>query len=435
MRMTLFLFKCYRQSLTQRLLLLTGLLLSLGLLVSTSLLSQAAEPLLAELGPRPFYLVDSLPDSELKQQLRQCKGPFVASDFSIGHRGAPMMFPEHTAASYRAAAAMGAGIIECDVTFTRDQQLVCRHAQCDLHQTTDILLRPELAARCRQPFTPADPQSGRLAKAECCTSDIDLTEFLTLCGKMDGVNSQARTVEEYIQGTPDWRTELYSAQCPAVLSHQQSITLLQQLERKMTPELKGAEVPMPFNGRYTQQHYAQQLVDEYKAAAVAPSQVYLQSFDYQDILYWLAAEPEFGKQAVWLDGRYESEGFDPLQPASWQPTMAALKAAGLNIIAPPLWVLVTTEQGKIVPSPYAKAARAAGLDIISWTLERSGRLSEGGGWYYQSITELTANEGVALQLLDVLAREIGVIGVFSDWPATTTFYANCLSTILYEKHE
>jgi glycerophosphoryl diester phosphodiesterase len=28
-------------------------------------------------------------------------------------------------------------------------------------------------------------------------------------------------------------------------------------------------------------------------------------------------------------------------------------------------------------------------------------------------------------VLDVLAKQVGVIGVFSDWPATTTFYANC----------
>ena len=31
-----------------------------------------------------------------------------------------------------------------------------------------------------------------------------------------------------------------------------------------------------------------------------------------------------------------------------------------------------------------------------------------------------------LQLLHVLAQQVGVKGVFSDWPATTTFYANCL---------
>jgi glycerophosphoryl diester phosphodiesterase len=28
--------------------------------------------------------------------------------------------------------------------------------------------------------------------------------------------------------------------------------------------------------------------------------------------------------------------------------------------------------------------------------------------------------------LDVLARKVGVIGIFSDWPATVTFYANCM---------
>jgi glycerophosphoryl diester phosphodiesterase len=28
-------------------------------------------------------------------------------------------------------------------------------------------------------------------------------------------------------------------------------------------------------------------------------------------------------------------------------------------------------------------------------------------------------------VLDVLARQVGVRGVFSDWPGTVTFYANC----------
>jgi glycerophosphoryl diester phosphodiesterase len=50
-------------------------------------------------------------------------------DWSIGHRGASLHFPEHTKEGYTAAADMGAGIIECDVTFTKDQELVCRHTQ------------------------------------------------------------------------------------------------------------------------------------------------------------------------------------------------------------------------------------------------------------------------------------------------------------------
>ena len=110
-----------------------------------------------QIGPRPFYLVDKMKDGPLKQQLSQCTGPFRKTDFSIGHRGAALEFPEHTKEFYVAAARMGAGIIECDVTFTKDRELVCRHSQCDLHTTTNILTVPELAAKCSQAFSPADP--------------------------------------------------------------------------------------------------------------------------------------------------------------------------------------------------------------------------------------------------------------------------------------
>ena len=30
-----------------------------------------------------------------------------------------------------------------------------------------------------------------------------------------------------------------------------------------------------------------------------------------------------------------------------------------------------------------------------------------------------------LTVLDVLAKQVGIRGMFSDWPATTTFYASC----------
>jgi len=34
-----------------------------------------------------------------------------------------MQFPEHSNVAYRAGARMGAGIVECDVTFTADGEL------------------------------------------------------------------------------------------------------------------------------------------------------------------------------------------------------------------------------------------------------------------------------------------------------------------------
>lgn len=380
----------------------------------------------AQPGPRPFYLVAQLPDGELKQRLQACaQQPFYRTDFSISHRGAPLAFAEHSKASYQAAITMGAGMLECDATFTSDRQLVCRHAQCDLHQTTDILLRPELAQKCQQPFRAANNDSGESASALCCTSDITLAEFKQLCAKMDGVDTTAQNVAQYVAGTPTWRTDLYS-QCAKPMSHQDAIALFKQHGVKMIPELKQPEVAMPFQGSYSQHAYAQQLVDEYKNAGVAPEQVFLQSFNWQDISYWLQHEPEFGRQAVWLDGRYEQAGFDPQQSDSWQPSMAELKAAGLNIIAPPLWVLVSEEQGKIVPSAYALAAKGAGLQIIAWSLERSAPLNTKTDWYYQSLPTVANTDAAVLQMLHVLAQEVGVMGVFSDWPGTTTYYANCL---------
>ncbi|MCG7936915.1 MAG: glycerophosphodiester phosphodiesterase [Candidatus Thiodiazotropha taylori] len=378
-----------------------------------------------QLGPRPFYLVDDMDEGELKQELQACskKKKFKKSDFSIGHRGAAMQFPEHTVESYVAAAQMGAGILECDVTFTKDRELVCRHSQCDLHTTTNILATP-LAAKCSQPFVPAeiDPTTGEViapASARCCTSDITLEEFKTLQGKMDAADRAATSVEAYLDATPDWRTDLYTGNA-TLMTHAESIELFKQLGAKMTPELKSPSVDMPFEGDYTQQDYAQQMIDEYKAAGVKPKHVFAQSFNLDDVLYWINHEPRFGRQAVYLDGSN-----NPDEAKQTIDRMSDLAEQGVNTLAPAMWALVTTENGEIVPSEYAIAARAHGIDLITWTLERSGLLASGGGWYYQSISEVTDNDGDMLVVLDVLAQDVGIKGIFSDWPATVTFYANC----------
>lgn len=376
-----------------------------------------------QLGPRPFFLINDMDQGELKEKLQSCnKGPFKRSSFSIGHRGAALQFPEHTKESYLAAARMGAGIIECDVTFTKDRELVCRHSQCDLHTTTNILATP-LASKCSVPpdYSSATP----FAHVRCCTSDITLAEFKTLKGKMDAANPSATTLQEYMNATPSFRTDLYSTP-GTLMTHAESIELFKKLGVKMTPELKSPSVTMPYEGDYTQQQYAQQMIDEYKQAGVAPRNVFAQSFNVNDILYWINNEPAFGKQAVYLDGRYDDPTFDHTNPASWSPGMEELAASGVRIIAPPMWMLLQLDGEKIVPSTYAIAARAADLDIITWTFERSGLLKNGGGWYYQTTTPLINNDGDMYNVLDVLAQDVGIIGMFSDWPASVTYYANCM---------
>lgn len=390
-----------------------------------------------QLGPRPYYLVEDMDDSWLKKKLQKCSdGPFHKTDFSIGHRGAALQFPEHTRESYAAAARMGAGILECDVMFTQDRELVCRHSQCDLHTTTDVVAREDLREKCTTP--PEFSDTGELLNAadiRCCTSDFTLAEFKTLCGKMDASNRDATTVEEYLGGTANYRTDLY-ATCGTVLSHAESIALFKDLGVKMTPELKAPAVEMPYEG-YTQEDYAQQMIDEYKAARVHPKKVFAQSFNLDDVLYWIDNEPWFGRQAIYLDGRYRDDAFDHTDPTTWSPNMEELVAEGVNIIAPPMWMLLALNpHEKIVPSIYAVRAKTAGLDIITWTLERSGLLVNGGGWYYRTLngdfpppptpTGVINNDGDAYDVLDVLAQDVGIIGIFSDWPATVTYYANCM---------
>jgi len=380
-----------------------------------------------QVGPRPYFLVNDMEDGALKRKLQSCfEMPLQPTEFSIGHRGAALQFPEHTRESYEAAARMGAGIIECDVTFTKDKELVCRHAQNDLATTTNILATP-LASACIKPFTPASfAADGTLLKeaaAECRTSEITLKEFKTLQGKMDAFNPRARTVKEFLGGTPNFRTDLYAGPTSGhLMSHKESIELFKKLGVKMIPELKEPSVQMPFDG-FTQQAFAQKLIDEYKAAGVAPANVFLQSFDRNDILYWIKEEPAFGRQAAYLDN---AQNPSQLPSAS---ALAEYKAMGINIVAPPIFALLDVDlnKAKIVPSQYAKNVKAAKLEIIAWTLERSGILADGdNGFYYQTVDPIIRREGDVMTVLDVLAKDVGIRGIFSDWAAPVTFYGNCM---------
>ena len=386
-----------------------------------------------QLGVRPYYLINKMADSPLKTELESCKVDyFKKSDFSIGHRGASLMFPEHTKESYMSAIKMGAGIVECDVTFTKDKELVCRHSQCDLHTTTNILAT-SLANKCS--VTPDFTSDKPFENVKCCTSDITLAEFKTLKGKMDAGNKNASTVEEYMDATANFRTDLYS-DTGTLMTHKESIELFKEMNVKMTPELKSPSVEMPFDG-FSQEDYASKMISEYEEAGVDAKNVFAQSFNYSDILYWVTNHSAFGAQAVYLDGRAYGERPDDVEnfadfnandSTTWGTrTMDKIKADGVNFVAPPMWVLVTLdENNKIVPSLYSKKAKESGLDIITWTLERSGLISTNqGGWYYQSISNAITKEGDAMVLLDVLAQDVGIKGIFSDWPATVTFYANC----------
>ena len=304
---------------------------------------------------------------------------------------------------------------------------MCRHSNCDLHYTTDILSRPKLAAKCSEPFTPYDPDTGEEASALCCTSDITLKEFKSLCAEMEATTYDAVNVSEYmgrIGSTPDWRTEMYAYSCAETMSLNDYIEQIDGMGLDFTAEAKTPEIDMPFEGSYTQHDFIQQIVDTFNSHGIDPARVWLQSFLPADIFYWIKNESAYGAQAVYLDERADltDDGYEEAVAS-----LPGLAERGVQIVAPSTWMLLTVDNstGEIIPSTYATTATAAGLDIITWSLERSGPLEEGGGYYYSSVMEVINNDGDEYTVIDALTQKVGVAKMFSDWAATVTYYANC----------
>jgi len=412
-----------------------GIRLGLWLSLCLAVIGQSAchdEPNRAQvqLGPRPAYLVNQLPPGPLKTRLQRCaNNQAKPSRLSIAHRGAPLQFPEHTAQSYRAAAIMGAARIECDITTTADGALVCRHSQCDLHETTNILQTP-LAASCRIPFQGANPEQQRKAGAQCCVSDISLAQFKSLCGRMASTNKSATTVDEYLNSAPAWRTTLYQ-QCGQLLSHNDSIALIDSLGADFIPELKPNLLPAPANGPSRQQ-----LAQAVRDANIDPKRVWLQSFLWEDVGYWLSTAPKFAPQTTWLARNLKmTKDSDVVQVATAEmPSLPQAKSLGLTTVAPPLWALLRSDPnapGELALTSYANDARGANLDIVAWTLERSGPLSPQSTHpfgYFRTMAGAIHSDADVYRVLDKLVQDVGVAGVFSDWPATVTYYDNCLNS-------
>jgi len=315
---------------------------------------------------------------------------------------------------------MGAGIVECDVTFTRDGGLVCRHAECDLHTTTNIVNTP-LNAQCSVPY------AGPGSEPMCCASDLTLDQFKSLTGKMDASNPAAADAAGYLGGTADWRTDLYTGR-GTLMTLSESIALNRELGVKHTPELKGGDaqrIATVFGG---QAQYAQRMIDALRAGGVEPRDAWPQSFNLEDILYWIKHEPAYGRQAVYLVD-YDATARDTI-PSLPFAELIRLRKLGVRIVAPPIPALLSVENGQVVPSRLARDLKRLGFDIITWSFERAD-LRQGAakaGFYYafDPAGEAIRKDSDMYVALDVLARQVRVKGMFSDWPGTVTYYANCM---------
>jgi len=134
----------------------------------------------------------------------------------IAHRGASGHFPEHAAASYEAAIAMGADFIEPDLVFTADGHLICRHDRY-LGTTTDIADHPEFASRrVRKPgnlipqwyaedFTLEEIKTLRCRQAwPSRSADYnDQQEILTFAELLQIINREAEKIDRPVGVCPE----------------------------------------------------------------------------------------------------------------------------------------------------------------------------------------------------------------------------------------
>jgi len=93
----------------------------------------------------------------------------------IAHRGASGYYPEETLEAYTLAIAMGADVIEPDVTMTKDGVLIARH-DITLGTSTDIASHPEFASRKRA----GENGDGEPVAADWFICDFSLAEIKTL---------------------------------------------------------------------------------------------------------------------------------------------------------------------------------------------------------------------------------------------------------------
>ena len=480
----------------------------------------------------------------IKNSLATCANPLAPTNFSVSHRGSPMTYPEHSIEGYRAAIGMGAKYIECDTAVTKDLVPVCRHSQCDLHTTTNVLFTP-LAAKCSMPFQPAvlNPVTGTItqpAGAMCCTFDFNITEYNSLCAIQDvgSGHPAALTVQQYLPvgSAPFFRSTAYDtftgtcAATPATLSGMADIVVT--AGRNLIPEQKVCDLLCQYKlalanpalnastWQCTTGVYCQALVNAWTdiivgvlnsktnnnnnvtspnaPLATTASGWVLQTFELNTALYIASKTNDVTCFLYQQNGGSNTGnvahpylGFYPQNWTSgalaWNMSVSgtpipALGAYGLYLVNgsslggwPDVYTaiaggvqaggisiadLVVPQGALMVASANARKAASLGMVFTPWTLERSsatfGTVSAnnyvlGGGSPVNGSTQgyaftnqvqyPTTSSGYYLNhaglssldyedmlfMLYALKYDVpNVVGIFSDYPATTTAFGNCV---------
>jgi len=316
-----------------------------------------------------------------------------------GHRGASGYRPEHTLASYRLAARMGADYIEPDLVSTKDHVLVARHEPA-IGGTTNVADHPEFASRRTTKVI-----DGTTFANEWFTEDFTLAELKTLRAK--------ERLPELRQ-----RNTIYNGRY-TVPTFQEVIDLRDQLSRELhrkiglIPELKHSTYHRSI-GLSLEEPFVQTLRRNFIANRFG--KVTVQSFEVSNLKVLRRQLP--GVPLVQLfDAKARKPG-DVLAAGATTTYGEMATPAGLRAVAkyadvasPSKDYIVPRDASghSLAPTTFVHDAHAAGLDVVAYTFRAENnflplelRSSTNPAEYGNLFAELR-------QFFD-----LGVDGVFTD---------------------
>jgi len=320
-----------------------------------------------------------------------------------GHRGAAGYRPEHTLASYRLGARLGADYIEPDLVSTKDHVLVVRHEPA-IGATTDVADHPEFADRRTTKVI-----DGVTYADDWFTEDFTLAELETLRAK---------------ERLPDLRQRntIYDGRYP-IPTFQQVIDLREQLSRELhrrigiIPELKHStyfrSIGLPLEGPFVRA-LRRNHIDNHRG------KVTVQSFEIGNLEALDRRLP--GVPLVQLLDVAANRPGDVLAAGGGTTYGQMATPGGLrkvaryaDVVSPSKDYIVPRDASgrSLAPTAFIHDAHAAGLDVVPYTFRNENSFLP---LELRSSTN-PADYGNAIAEYQQFFR-LGVDGVFSDNPDT-----------------
>ena len=316
----------------------------------------------------------------------------------IAHRGASGYLPEHTLASKSMAYAMGAHYIEQDLVMTKDDQIIVFH-DLYLDRVTNVA----------EVYPDRKRKDGRYYVIDFTIEELKRLEVSERF-KVD----QGEYIPKYPERFPLWKSSF------RIHTFAEEIELIQGLNKSMGKSVGiYPEIKAPWFHRIQGKDISKKVLKILKQYGYTTKNdlVYLQSFDPDEVkrigrelfpefnieikLIQLIARTEWGETMIYQDGKMIPYDYAwMLQKGGMQKISQYADGVG-----PWMGMIVKdkSRRNSLIVTDIVNSAHHAGLQVHPYTF----RLDSGKLPRYASDFD---------ELLDIFYFQIGVDGVFTDFP-------------------